>query len=130
MKTFFLFLIFSLSDFCSQQEIKGTYEVYKITITEDGDHFLFIKNEKDTGLVVMDNDSLKVDNTFKKIKTNKKYVFILEKERKRIYRGEQPSGYMIILNSGQIKKIWDISKDGEMPSIYTAKNIKGLYIKE
>jgi len=105
------------------------YTVYKITVTEDGDHILFIKNEKDTGLVVMDNDSLKVDNTFKEIKTNRKYLFVLEKDEKS-FRGQQPSGYMIILNSGKTQKIWDTAKDGDMPSIYTAKNVKGKFIKE
>jgi hypothetical protein len=129
MKTILLILLLNISNFCTQQEIKDTYEVYKITVTEDGDHILFIKNEKDTGLVVMDNDSLKVDSTFKEIKPNRKYLFVLEKDEKS-FRGQQPNGYMIILDSGKTQKIWDVAKDGDMPSIYTAKNVSGKFIKE
>lgn len=129
MKALYLFLFLSIFNFCAQQEIRDTYDVYKIMVTEDGDHILFIKNEKDTGLVVMDNDSLKVDDTFKEIKANRKYLFVLEKDEKS-FRGQQPSGYMIILNSGKTQKIWDVARDGNMPSIYTAKNLNGNFIKE
>lgn len=129
MKTVLLILLFNISNFCTQHEIKDTYEVYKITVTEDGDHIFFIKNAKDTGLIVMDNDSLKIDSSFKEIKPNGKYLFVLEKDEKS-YRGQQPKGYMVILNSGKTQKIWDVTKDGDMPSIYTAKNVNGKFIKE
>ena len=128
MKFFPLVVVFWIFSVCSAQG-QDIYEVYKITVTEDGDHILFIKNEKDTGLVVMDNDSLKIDNTFKEIKPNGKYLFVLEKDEKS-FRGQQPNGYMVILNSGKTQKIWDVAKDGDMPSIYTAKNVNGKFIKE
>jgi hypothetical protein len=124
----YLFVLVS-SIACSAQQISGDYTVYKITKTEDGDYILFIKNDVETGLVVMDNDSLVVDKNYKNISEGKKYFFLLEKDEKK-FNGEQPSGYMIILNSGQTQKIWDVKKDGEMPSIYTAKNVKGLFIDE
>lgn len=124
----FLFIIFSSIAFSAQQ-ISGDYTVYKITKTEDGDYILFIKNDVETGLVVMDNDTLVVDKNYKNISEGKKYFFLLEKDEKK-FNGEQPSGYMIILNSGQTQKIWDVKKDGVMPQIYTAKNVKGLSINE
>lgn len=124
----FLFIIFSSIAFSAQQ-ISGDYTVYKITKTEDGDYILFIKNGVEAGLVVMDNDSLVVDKNYKNISEGKKYFFLLEKDEKK-FNGEQPSGYMIILNSGQTQKIWDVKKDGVMPQIYTAKNVKGLSINE
>lgn len=129
MKIIILLFILSASNLFAQQEVKDEYKVYKIETTEDGDYILFIKNEKDIGLVVMDNDSLNIDKSFKKIKLNKKYYFVLEKDDK-VFRGEPAGGYMIISNSGNTKKIWDVQKDGEMPSIYTARNVKGIHIKE
>jgi len=129
MKSFLALFTLTFFCFCTQQEIKDTYKVYKMIITEDGDHIFYIKNEKDVGLIVMDNDSLIIDDSFKKIKTNQEYIFQLEKDKKS-FSGQQPSGYMIILNSGKTQKVWDVVKDGEMPSIYTAKNINGGYIKE
>lgn len=114
---------------CSAQQVAGTYTVYKITKTEDSDYILFIKNDIETGLVVMDNDTLLVNDKFKNISEGKKYFFLLEKDEKS-FNGQQPSGYMIILNSGKTQKIWDVKKDGVMPQIYTAKNVKGLQIDE
>lgn len=119
--------IFSIA--ISAQTVSGIYKVCKITKTEDGDYVLVIKNDVETGLVVMDNDALIIDKTFKNITEGKEYFFLLERDEKS-FNGEQPSGYMIILNSGKTQKVWDVKRDGAMPRIYTAKNVKGLSINE
>ncbi|AWH84212.1 hypothetical protein HYN59_03380 [Flavobacterium album] len=124
MKFFCSLLIFALINFSRSGEIRDLYTVIKIYETEAEPIFL-IKNERNTGLIVSTNDTLEVDASFSKITIGTKYLFILN-ERK--FRGET-SGYMIIDESGKTEKRWDVKKDGEMPSIYKAKNVKGLYIK-
>lgn len=130
MKLLLSFLFIAISSVAvSAQQVSGIYSVSKITKTEDGDYILIIKNDSEVGLVVMDNDALVVDKNFKKICEGKQYLFLLEKDAKS-FNGEQPSGYMIILNSGKTQKVWDVKKDGAMPQIYNAKNLKGLSINE
>lgn len=129
MKTFMLIFLFMFASACSAQQVNGHFTVYKIITTEDGDSVLFIKNSMINGIVVMDNDSLTVDDTFKKIKLQSKYTFILDRDEKN-FRGEPIGGYMIISNSGNTQKIWDVKKDGPMPMIFSARNLHGLYIKE
>lgn len=124
-----LIIFFLLSAILFAQSKSDFYRVSKITKTVDGNYILFIKNDVETGLVVMDNDELVIDKTFKNISEGKEYSFLLEKDEKS-FNGEQPSGYMIILNSGKTQKVWDVKKDGAMPQIYTAKNVKGLFINE
>lgn len=129
MRTIFLILLLITISGCSAQQVDGRFTVYKIVTTEDGDSVLFIKNTMTSGIVVMDNDSLKVDKTFKKIELEGKYRFVLDQDEKK-FSGQPAGGYMIISNSGNTQKIWDVKKDGPMPLIFNAKNVQGLYIKE
>jgi hypothetical protein len=124
MRSLCIILLFVSSGFLADQEVK---DVYKVVDIENDDHIYFIRNDNGTGMVVSDNDSLKVDASFTKIEVNKKYFFVLN-ERK--FRGKASSGYMILDSSGKNHKIWDVERDGEMPKIYTAKNIKGSYIQD
>ena len=64
MRTILLILLLMTMASCSAQKVDGNFTVYKIVTTEDGDSVLFIKNTMMNGIVVMDNDSLKVDMTF------------------------------------------------------------------
>ncbi|TPG37737.1 MULTISPECIES: hypothetical protein [Flavobacterium] len=127
MKNIFLIFLFTLSFSSYCQDFSGVYSVTKIITSDDGDKILFIKNDKIKGIIVMDNDDLKVNSSFTKIKKGKDYYFNLEVDAKK-YRG-QNDGYAIISSSGKIKRIWDVKKDGAMPFIFTAKNLKGLYVK-
>lgn len=75
MKNIFLIFLFTLS-FCSySQDYNGVYSVTKIITSDDGDKILFIKNDKIKGIIVMDNDNLKVNSSFTKIKKRERLLF-------------------------------------------------------
>lgn len=124
MKLIITLATFLMLNFSSNEEVRDTYTVIKIYET-DAEPLYLIQNEKNTGLIVGTNDSLDIDDSFRKIESGKKYFFVIE-ERK--FRGET-SGYIILDNNRIEQKIWDVKKDGEMPSIYIAKNVKGRYIQ-
>ena len=121
-----LFLIFSYSSY--SQDLNGIYFVTKIITTEQGDKILFIKNDTINGIIMMDNDDLKVDSSFLKVKINKCYYFELEADLQK-YRGEGNDGGIVISSKNKFKKIWDVKKNGPVPYIFSAKNLKGLYVK-
>jgi YHS domain-containing protein len=127
MKNILIIILFTFSIFSYSQDFNGIYSVTKILTSDDGEKILFITNDKIKGIIIMDNDDLKVNSSFKKIKKGKDYYFTLEVDEKK-YRGEN-DGYAIISSSGKIKRIWDVKKDGAMPYIFTAKNVKGLYVE-
>jgi len=111
-------------NFSSNEEVRDIYTVIKIYET-DADPLYLIGNEKDTGLIVGTNDSLNVDDSFKKVVVGNTYLFVM-KERK--FRGET-SGYRILNENADEEEIWNVKKDGEMPSIYIAENVTGRYIQ-
>ncbi|MGQ2984462.1 hypothetical protein [Flavobacterium sp.] len=124
MKLFVTLLTFLLLNFSSNEEVRDIYTVIKIYET-DADPLYLIANEKDTELIVGTNDSLNVDDSFKKVAVGNTYLFVM-KERK--FRGET-SGYRIHNENGDEEEIWNVKKDGEMPSIYIAENVTGQYIQ-
>lgn len=128
MKKIYLIILFTLSFSIYSQEFNGIYCVTKIILSDDGDSILFIKNKEITGIIVMDNDELKIDSLFTKVLIGKDYYFNLKIDKKK-YRGKN-DGYAIISLSGKIKRIWDVKKDGVMPYIFTANNLKGLYVRK
>lgn len=126
MKFLLLIFAFLLTNFQFNQDISNIYEVYKIIDIDKDDFIFFIRNEQDMALIVRDNNSLVIDSSFQKIEIGKKYLFVLT-ERK--FRGRETSGYAIIDSLGKNHKIWDVSKDGKMPDICIAKNVKSCYIQ-
>ena len=112
-----------------RQDFNSLYCVTKIITTKQGDRILFIENDTINGIIMMDNDDLKVDSSFLKVKINKCYYFELEVDLQK-YRGEGNDGGIVISSKNKFKKIWDVKKNGPVPYIFSAKNLKGLYVKQ
>ncbi|MET0944221.1 MAG: hypothetical protein ABWY22_02315 [Flavobacterium sp.] len=109
--------------FFQTQNYSGQYKVVKIDAGA-----IFIERDNYKAIIVHGNDSLVIDKSYRKIKVGKKYYFNLPQKVEDKTRLN--SGFVMLDSINGNKKIWDIKKDGPLPDIFYAKNVKGLFIKK
>ncbi|SHM42759.1 hypothetical protein [Flavobacterium chilense] len=109
--------------FFQTQNYSGQYKVVKIDAGA-----IFIEHNNYKAIIVYGNDSLVINKSYRKIKVGKKYYFNLPQKMEDKTRLN--SGFIMLDSINGNKKIWDVKKDGPLPDIFFARNVKGLYVKE